>query len=184
MSALLPVAGLPVIVLPDEAAMARLGATLAAALRGGEFVALRGPLGAGKTTLTRALLRAAGHAGPVRSPTFTLVEPYALPAYALLHLDLYRLGDAEELEMLGVRERFGEAVVVIEWPERGAGWLPPADIELALDFAAEGRSLTVRAGAAGAHLAAALAAAAAAISGAGVATGGPAGATIAGDLHR
>ena len=182
-----PVDGLPVIALPDEAAMVRLGAALAAALRGGEYVALRGPLGAGKTTLTRALLRAAGHAGPVRSPTFTLVEPYALAAYALLHLDLYRLGDAEELEMLGVRERFGEAVVVIEWPECGAGWLPPADIELALDFAAEGRALTVRAGAAGAHLAAALSAAAEAITGAGSAvtvTGGSAGTAIAGDLRR
>lgn len=136
----------------DEAAMAHLGGVLARALRGGEYIALRGPLGAGKTTLARALLRAAGHAGPVRSPTFTLVEPYSLAAFQLLHLDLYRLGDAEELEMLGVRERFGDAVVLIEWPERGAGWLPPPDLELVLDFADEGRTLVARAVPSGEHL--------------------------------
>ncbi len=154
--------GLPVqhLVLADETAMVRLGSVLAAALRGGEYLALRGPLGAGKTTLARALLRAAGFLGPVRSPTFTLVEPYALGSFQLLHLDLYRLGDAEELEMLGVRERFGDAVVLIEWPERGEGWLPRPDIELALDFAAEGRSLRVCAARGGAHVAAAIAAAA------------------------
>jgi tRNA threonylcarbamoyladenosine biosynthesis protein TsaE len=138
--------------LADEDAMAHLGGLLARALRGGEYIALRGPLGAGKTTLARALLRASGHVGPVRSPTFTLVEPYSLAAFQLLHLDLYRLGDAEELEMLGVRERFGDAVVLIEWPERGAGWLPPPDLELLLDFADEGRTLVARAAPAGAHL--------------------------------
>lgn len=138
--------------LPDEAAMARLGAQLAHALRGTEYIALRGPLGAGKTTLARALLRAAGHRGPVRSPTFTLVEPYALAQFQVLHLDLYRLADADELEMLGVRERFGEAVLLIEWPERGTGWLPEPDLELQLDFADEGRTVAVYAAAEAAHL--------------------------------
>ena len=120
--------------LPDERAMVRFGLVLAGALKGNEYVALYGPLGAGKTTLARALLRAAGHAGPVRSPTFTLVEPYELQAFTVLHLDLYRLAAADELEWLGVRERFGDVVLLIEWPERGDGWLPMADLELRLDF--------------------------------------------------
>ncbi len=120
--------------LPDELSMVQLGRALAAALTGTEYVALYGPLGAGKTTLARALLRAAGHSGPVRSPTFTLVEPYELQAFTVLHLDLYRLAAAEELEWLGVRDRFGDVVLLVEWPERGDGWLPLADLELRLDF--------------------------------------------------
>lgn len=139
--------------LPDEHAMVRLAGVLAAALTGTEYVALYGPLGAGKTTLARALLRAAGHSGPVRSPTFTLVEPYELRAFTVLHLDLYRLAAAEELEWLGVRDQFGDVVLLIEWPERGEGWLPAADIELRLDFSQattgadvnDGRSLIARA---------------------------------------
>ncbi len=118
----------------DEHAMVQFGRVLAGALTGTEYVALYGPLGAGKTTLARALLRAAGHGGPVRSPTFTLVEPYELQAFTVLHLDLYRLAAAEELEWLGVRDQFGDVVLLIEWPERGEGWLPMADLELRLDF--------------------------------------------------
>ena len=140
-------------VLPDESALAQFARVLAGALTGTEFIALYGPLGAGKTTLARALLRAAGHVGPVRSPTFTLVEPYELEAFTVLHLDLYRLAAADELEWLGVRERFGDVLLLIEWPERGAGWLPMADLELRLDFnpaavdtgASEGRVLQANA---------------------------------------
>ena len=130
---------------PDEAAMAQVAVPFAARLRGNEFIALRGPLGAGKTSFVRALLRALGHEGTVRSPTFTLVEPYALARMQLLHLDLYRLQSAQELEMLGVREQFGDAAILIEWPENGAPWLPVADIEMRFDYALPGRRLSAMA---------------------------------------
>lgn len=142
---------------PDEAAMAQVAVPFAARLRGNEFIALRGPLGAGKTSFVRALLRALGHEGTVRSPTFTLVEPYALARMQLLHLDLYRLQSAHELDMLGVREQFGDAVIFIEWPENGVPWLPVADIELHFDHVAPGRRLSAAARtAAGERLLAAL----------------------------
>ena len=127
---------------PDETALARLAAAFAARLRGTEYVAVGGPWGAGKSSFVRAVLRALGHAGTVRSPTFTLVEPYALDALQVLHLDLYRLQSAHELDMLGVREQFGDAVIFIEWPENGVPWLPVADIELHFAHAAPGRRLS------------------------------------------
>lgn len=129
----------------DEATLARIAAALFAALRGNEYLALSGPLGAGKTAFVRALLRAGGHRGSVRSPTFTLLEPYALTTISALHMDLYRIADADELEMLGIREQFGAALVLIEWPERGTGWLPVPDLALRFDFAAPGRRLEIRA---------------------------------------
>ena len=118
----------------DESALARCAARFAQRLRGVEYVALRGPLGSGKTSFTRALLRALGHEGAVRSPTFTLVEPYDLGQLQVLHMDLYRLRNAHELEMLGVREQFGAAVLLIEWPENGVPWLPGADVEIQFDY--------------------------------------------------
>jgi tRNA threonylcarbamoyladenosine biosynthesis protein TsaE len=102
---------------------------------------LHGDLGAGKTTLVRGLLRSLGHAGRVPSPTYTLVEPYELGSLSLKHLDLYRIADPEELAYLGVRDMSG--AVLIEWPERGAHFLPEQDLDCRLSLEAPGRVLEV-----------------------------------------
>lgn len=126
--------------LADEAATLALGAELARCLKAGACVYLRGELGAGKTTLVRGLLRALGHAGAVKSPTYTLVEPYEVGGVPVYHFDLYRLGDAEELEMIGIRDYFdGRALCVLEWPERGEGMIPPADLTVTLTVEGRGR---------------------------------------------
>lgn len=131
----------------DQAATEAFGAQLAQAFAGsGALVFLHGPLGAGKTTLVRGLLRAYGHSGAVRSPTYTLIEEYHLPTATVLHLDLYRLGSAEELDYLGLREQLnGQTLVLIEWPERGTGWLPSADLGVCLDYADSGRQIELQA---------------------------------------
>jgi tRNA threonylcarbamoyl adenosine modification protein YjeE len=105
--------------LADAAATGRLGAALARALgEGGAVLYLSGELGAGKTTLARALLQALGYAGHVRSPTYTLVEPYELQGRRVFHLDLYRLAAAEELEYLGLRDLDpAQDLILVEWPE-------------------------------------------------------------------
>jgi tRNA threonylcarbamoyladenosine biosynthesis protein TsaE len=131
-------AGLAV-ALPDEAATRALGAALATALAPGDVIHLVGELGAGKTTLARGLVQALVPGARVRSPTYTLVEPYSTPAFDVLHLDLYRLAAPDELEALGIRERVGEAVIVAEWPERAAGALPEADLRIELRHASNGR---------------------------------------------
>lgn len=127
--------------LADAAATERLGARLARALDGSAAViALQGELGAGKTTLVRALLRALGVTGTIRSPTYTLVEPYEADDRRIVHLDLYRLADAEELEYLGVRDLdAGSALLLIEWPERGAGALPAVDLWVRMAYQGNGR---------------------------------------------
>jgi tRNA threonylcarbamoyladenosine biosynthesis protein TsaE len=132
--------GARALVLADEAATRTLGADLARALPDGGVLLLHGDLGTGKTTLARGFLQALGHDGPVRSPTYTLLEPYALPRGPVYHLDLYRLADAGELDFLGLRDLDDPgAVFLVEWPERGRGHLPAADLELTLDYAGDGR---------------------------------------------
>lgn len=123
-----------------------LGAAIAAALatQPGGVIYLRGPLGAGKTTVARGLLRALGVRGAIRSPTYTLLEPYELPGRLLVHLDLYRLADERELEPLGLRDYPPERCWwLIEWPERAAARLPAADLDVALAHDGDGRRATL-----------------------------------------
>lgn len=133
--------------LPDAGATERLGRALAAALRaapGGAAIGLEGELGAGKTTLARALIRALGHEGPVVSPTYTLLEPYPVAGRMLYHLDLYRLADPGELEYLGVRDWDpARDWLLVEWPEQGAGYLPPLALEVRLGYAGHARRATL-----------------------------------------
>lgn len=132
--------------LPDEAATLEFGAALWRAVAGGGLIFLSGNLGAGKTTLARGLLRAAGVSGAVKSPTYTLVEEYRLQGRMLYHFDLYRLASAEELEWMGIRDYLeSDALCLIEWPERGAGILPEADLHLYLEPQAEGRRIEISA---------------------------------------
>jgi tRNA threonylcarbamoyladenosine biosynthesis protein TsaE len=145
--------------LSDAAATEQLGRRLAtllgAACRAQAFVIhLEGPLGAGKTTLARGLLRGLGHEGRVRSPTFTLLEPYELAGCRVVHLDLYRLADPGELDYLGLSDQLAPGTaVLVEWPERGADRLPAADLGIALDYDGPGRRAVLVAGsAAGAQL--------------------------------
>ncbi len=128
--------------LADEAATLALGASLASTLPARACVHLKGDLGAGKTTLVRGLLRAAGHAGAVRSPTYTLVEPYSLARGEVFHLDLYRLADPEELEFIGLRDVIDRGLLLVEWPERGIGVLPEPDVVVYLEH--DGRARTAR----------------------------------------
>ncbi len=131
--------------LEDAAATEALGARLAKALPSRAVIYLHGDLGAGKSTLARALLRALGVQGSIRSPTYTLVEPYALAAGGLaLHLDLYRIGSPGELEFLGL-DPVEARLWLVEWPERGAGSLPPADLEIDLAIEGGGRCCVLRA---------------------------------------
>ncbi|QIT56020.1 tRNA (adenosine(37)-N6)-threonylcarbamoyltransferase complex ATPase subunit type 1 TsaE [Aquisalimonas sp. 2447] len=131
--------------LPDADATAGLGTDLWRAWDGRQcVVALQGDLGAGKTTLVRGLLRAAGHTGPVRSPTYTLMEPYDLGDRRVLHLDLYRLADPGELDFLGLRDELADGVLVlVEWPERGVGVMPPWGLEVGLSDHGDGRCARV-----------------------------------------
>lgn len=147
--------------LADEAATLAIGETIASALMTDSsqhhwVIYLQGNLGAGKTTLSRGILVALGHRGAVKSPTYTLVEPYDLPCDTantkagikkVYHFDLYRLNDPQELEYLGVQDYFDHGFLcLIEWPERGLGLLPEADLIMTLAPQATGRSLIVQSG--------------------------------------
>ena len=126
--------------LDDEEGMLALGASMAAGLSAGSVVYLQGELGAGKTTLARALVQALGHSGAVKSPTYTLVEPYELTGITLYHFDLFRLDNPEELEFMGIRDYFcNKSLVLIEWPDNGTGFLPPADLVVTIEIESAGR---------------------------------------------
>lgn len=142
----------------DEAGMRALAARVALAAREGGVIHLEGELGAGKTTFARALLTSLGVGERVKSPTYSLVESYRVESLDAHHLDLYRIADAGELEWLGLGDLWSEdALVLIEWPERGRGALPAADLRVQLRHAGEKRELRAESRSArGNHLLAAL----------------------------
>jgi len=128
--------------LRDESETLASGAKIAVTLQGGEIIYLSGELGAGKTTFVRGLLNALGHSGNVKSPTYTLVEPYSINDKNIYHFDLYRVNDPEELEAMGIRDYCdSESVCLFEWPEQGEDVLPPADIILSFSHCDVGREL-------------------------------------------
>lgn len=128
--------------LTDDDATVSFGRILAKACEQGGIIYLQGDLGAGKTTLSRGVMRYFGHEGAVKSPTYTLVEPYLLAEKSIYHFDLYRLADPEELEYLGMREAFNSGnICLVEWPSKGAGFLPQSDIVILLHTVPEGRNV-------------------------------------------
>ncbi|AVY94370.1 MULTISPECIES: tRNA (adenosine(37)-N6)-threonylcarbamoyltransferase complex ATPase subunit type 1 TsaE [Microvirgula] len=133
-------------VLADEAATLACGVRLAALLQPGMTVFLDGDLGAGKTTLTRGILRGFGHAGRVKSPTYALVEPYAFDTFTVYHFDLYRFADPDEWVDAGFRELFrDDSICLIEWPEKAGALLPAPDLTARLLPDGDGRTLSLTA---------------------------------------
>lgn len=134
--------------LADEEEMVRFGASLVEGLNGrpwrDELVFLSGDLGAGKTTLVRGFVQGFGHRGAVKSPTYTLVEPYAFDAVTVYHFDFYRIKDPRELGYMGIDELMQEdAVKLVEWPEQAGNKLPPADIHCRIVVEGTGRRVVI-----------------------------------------
>jgi tRNA threonylcarbamoyladenosine biosynthesis protein TsaE len=132
--------------LPDEAATQRLGSSLAPLMHGGLVVYLEGDLGAGKTTLARALIRALGHSGPVKSPTYALVEVYVISSLYLYHFDFYRFESPEEFLDAGFGEYFNaSSLCLVEWPDKAMPCLPAADLRITLRHQGAGRVADIEA---------------------------------------
>jgi len=131
--------------LADEAATLAMGAKLAPALASGLVIYLIGDLGAGKTTLVRGLLRALGHTGSVKSPTYTLIEPYVVSRLNLYHFDFYRFTSPDEYLDAGLEEYFdGSGVCLVEWPDKAAPYVAPPDVEIGLTVTGNGRDIILR----------------------------------------
>ena len=135
------------LIINDENAMMQLGAAIADQFPTGGIVLLNGDLGVGKTTLVRGLLRHLGYQGTVKSPTYTLVEPYQFNQRIIYHFDLYRLGDPEELEYMGGRDYWSsDALSLIEWPQQALGYLPEADLDITIFHAGNKRRIEINKG--------------------------------------
>ncbi|MFQ5470121.1 MAG: tRNA (adenosine(37)-N6)-threonylcarbamoyltransferase complex ATPase subunit type 1 TsaE [Gammaproteobacteria bacterium] len=130
------------LIIQSENEMMSLGGELFQCVPAGSIVFLKGALGAGKTTLVRGMLRAAGHTGPVKSPTYTLVESYQPGSQIFYHFDLYRLSDPEEIEYIGLRDYLrDDSICLIEWPEKGEGVLPRADLDIRIEYQQSARNV-------------------------------------------
>jgi tRNA threonylcarbamoyladenosine biosynthesis protein TsaE len=135
-----------VLCLASEQDTQHLGELIAKFIEAPTICYLNGDLGVGKTRLVRAIIQSLGYSGNVKSPTYTLVEPYQFEKVTAYHFDLYRLSDPEELEYLGIRDYFDESsIAFIEWPENGKGWLEQADISIELEFYDSGRRCSIQA---------------------------------------